>query len=210
MADLRERKKAALRATIVRSAVELFVERGYEAVGVEEIAEASMCSRSTFNRYFGTKEDVLFPGALDVIAGLQRALDTAPPTDDRWLAARQAVTTQLERFFDTFDTFDSDLRITCMRLWFHEPAPRRRYLEIAHEFEEILKRFFAAGLPDHPATHLRVQVLASAMVSALRAVLHATIESGDGVSDLADVAFGMIEAGVPAPTLASLRKAAGS
>src|ERR1700752_1319825 len=104
MADLRERKKAALRATIVRSAVDLFVERGYEAVGVEEIAEASMCSRSTFNRYFGTKEDVLFPGAVDVIAGLQRALDTAPPADYRWLVARQAVTTQLERFFDTFDT----------------------------------------------------------------------------------------------------------
>jgi AcrR family transcriptional regulator len=60
MSALRERKKAALRATIVRSAVELFVERGYDSVGMEEIAYASMCSRSTLNRYFGTKEDVLF------------------------------------------------------------------------------------------------------------------------------------------------------
>jgi AcrR family transcriptional regulator len=210
MADLRARKKAALRATIVRRAVELFVEKGYEAVGVEDIAFASMCSRSTLNRYFGTKEDILFPEAPEVIEGLQLALDSAPPTDDRWLTAREAVTTQLQRFFDIFDTFDPDLRVTCMRLWFTEPAPRRRYLEIAHEFEEILKRYFAAGLPDDTDTHLRVQVLASAMVSALRAVLHTTIESGDDVSDLAAVAFGMIEAGVPAPTLASLHRAASS
>jgi len=210
MTDLRERKKAALRATIVRRAVELFVEKGYEAVGVEDIAFASMCSRSTLNRYFGTKEDVLFPEAPEVIEGQQLALDSAPPTGDRWLTAREAVTTQLQRFFDIFDTFDPDLRVTCMRLWFTEPAPRRRYLEIAHEFEEILKRYFAAGLPDDTDTHLRVQVLASAMVSALRAVLHATIESGDDVRDLAAVAFGMIEAGVPAPTLASLHRAAGS
>ena len=67
MADLRARKKAALRATIVRSAINLFVERGYDAVGVEDIAASSMCSRSTFNRYFGSKDDVLFPGAPEVV-----------------------------------------------------------------------------------------------------------------------------------------------
>jgi AcrR family transcriptional regulator len=204
MADLRERKKAALRATIVRSAVELFVARGYEAVGVEEIANASMCSRSTFNRYFGSKDDVLFPAASEVVDGLQLALENAADTDDRWMVARDAVVTQLGRFLDTFDP---DLRVTCTRLWFTEPAPRRRYLEFAYEFEEILKRYFATGLPDDTETHLRVQVLASAMVSALRAVLHATIESGNDLSDLADTAFGMLEAGVHAPVLASLRQA---
>jgi AcrR family transcriptional regulator len=205
MADLRERKKAALRTTIVRCAVELFVARGYEAVGVEEIANASMCSRSTFNRYFGSKDDVLFPGAPEVVEGLRRALSGAAATDDPWVVARAAVVTQLGRFFDTFDP---DLRVTCMRLWFTEPAPRRRYLEIAYEFEEILKGYFATGLPGDTETHLRVQVLAAAMVSALRAVLHATIESGEELNALADTAFGMLEAGVHAPVLASLRKQA--
>jgi AcrR family transcriptional regulator len=192
---LRERKKAALRATIVRAAVELFVERGYDAVGMEEIAYSSMCSRSTLNRYFGSKEDVLFPAVPEVIAGLRTALDKVAPSDDRWSAARQAVTIQLQRFFDNFDP---DLRVTIMRLWFNEPAPRRRYLEIAHEWEDILKQFFAAGLPDDPATHLRTHVLAAAMVSALRAVLHVAIETGDDIGTLADAAFGMLEAGLPA------------
>jgi AcrR family transcriptional regulator len=195
MSALRERKKAALRATIVRSAVELFVQRGYDSVGMEEIAYASMCSRSTLNRYFGTKEDVLFPAVAEVVDGLRRALDSVPSKGDRWTIAREAVTTQLGQFFENFEP---DLRVTIMRLWFTEPTPRRRYLEIAYEWEEILKVYFAAGLPDNPKTHLRTQVLASAMVSALRAVLHAAIETGYDIPNLADAAFGMLEAGLPA------------
>jgi AcrR family transcriptional regulator len=117
MSALRERKKAALRATIVRSAVELFVQRGYDAVGMEEIAHASMCSRSTLNRYFGTKEDVLYPAVPEVVAGLRRALDDAPGRGDRWTIARAAVTTQLGQFFENFEP---DLRVTIMRLWFTE------------------------------------------------------------------------------------------
>jgi AcrR family transcriptional regulator len=194
MSALRERKKAALRATIVRSAVELFVRRGYDSVGMEEIAHASMCSRSTLNRYFGTKEDVLFPAVPEIVEGLRSALDVAAGAGDRWLIARAAVTTQLGQFFENFEP---ELRVTIMRLWFTEPAPRRRYLEIAHEWEEILKSYFAAGLPDNPRTHLRTQVLASAMASALRAVLHAAIETGDDITNLADAAFGMLEAGLP-------------
>jgi AcrR family transcriptional regulator len=203
MSALRERKKAALRTTIVRSAVDLFVQRGYDSVGMEEIASASMCSRSTLNRYFGTKEEVLFPAVSEVIEGLRNALDSAARTDDRWTTARNAVTMQLGQFFENFDP---DLRVTIMRLWFTEPVPRRRYLEIAHEWEEILKAYFARGLPDNPTTHLQTQVLASAMVSALRAVLHAAIETGDDISTLADAAFGMLEAGLPAkPKLARRR-----
>ncbi|ORW23291.1 hypothetical protein AWC19_12095 [Mycobacterium palustre] len=178
----------------MRSAVELFVQRGYDSVGMEEIAHASMCSRSTLNRYFGTKEDVLFPAVPEVVEGLRRALDSAAKKGDRWTIAREALTTQLGQFFENFEP---DLRATIMRLWFTEPSPRRRYLEIAYEWEEILKPFFSAGLPNNPETHLRTQVLASAMVSALRAVLHAAIESGDDISTLADTAFGMLEDGLP-------------
>lgn len=203
MSALRERKKAVLRATIVRSAVELFVQRGYDSVGMEEIAHASMCSRSTLNRYFGSKEDVLFPAVPEVIDGLRRALDDAPSRGDRWTIARAAVTTQLRQFFENFEP---DLRVTIMRLWFTESMPRRRYLEITYEWEEILKGYFAADLPDSPGAHLRTQVLASAMVSALRAVLHAAIETGDDISKLADKAFGMLEAGLPATTRPTRRR----
>lgn len=203
MSALRERKKAALRERVVRSAVELFVQHGYDAVGMEDIAHASMCSRSTLNRYFGSKEDVLFPAVPEVVDGLRRALDEAGNAGDRWATARAAVTTQLGEFFEHFDP---DLRVTIMQLWFVEPAPRRRYLAIAYEWEQILKTYFAAGLPDDSTTHLQTQMHASAMVSALRAVLHAAIESGDDIADLADAAFGMLEAGLPSTPGRGLRR----
>ncbi len=207
MSDLRERKKAVLRATIVRSAVRLFDEHGYDHVGVDEIASVSMCSRSTFKRYFGTKEDVLFPGSQEITAGLRRVLQAADPSADRWDVARAAVIGQLRLFFDALDP---EVRTTCLRLWLTAPSPRRRYLEIAHEFEEILQEFFAAGLADDATTHMRTQLLASAMVSALRATMHATIESHGEVGDLAETAFTMIEAGVPALASASMRQVTGA
>ena len=202
MSALRERKKAALRATIVRSAVELFTERGYDAVGMEDIAHASMCSRSTLNRYFGAKEDVLFPAVPEVIAGLRDRLAETGTTGDRWATARLVVTAQLGQFFENFE---SDLRVTIMRLWFTETALRRRYLEVAYEWEQILRAYFAAGSADNPISHLRTDVLASSMVSALRAVLHAAIETGDDIAKLADVAFGMLEAGLPSTPKARRR-----
>ncbi|HEV7957443.1 MAG: hypothetical protein JWL94_1626 [Microbacteriaceae bacterium] len=56
---LRERKRAAARATIERAAVELALEHGYDHVTVDMICEAGMVSQRTFFNYFGSKEGVI-------------------------------------------------------------------------------------------------------------------------------------------------------
>ena len=57
---LRHRKKEATRQTLVDAALLLFTQKGFGATSVDEIAAAAAVSRSTFFRYFGSKEAVLF------------------------------------------------------------------------------------------------------------------------------------------------------
>jgi AcrR family transcriptional regulator len=68
---LRERKKLRTRETIARVALELFVERGYHATTLAEIAEAADVSTRTIFAYYPSKEDILFcnfPALLDEVA----------------------------------------------------------------------------------------------------------------------------------------------
>jgi AcrR family transcriptional regulator len=57
---LRERKKRRTREAIGETARRLFVERGFEAVPIAEIAEAADVSEKTVFNYFPTKEDLVY------------------------------------------------------------------------------------------------------------------------------------------------------
>jgi AcrR family transcriptional regulator len=57
---LRERKKQQVRERIVDRAYALFGARGFAAVTISDIVDAAEVSRSTFFRYFGDKQEVVF------------------------------------------------------------------------------------------------------------------------------------------------------
>lgn len=195
---LREQKKEALRNTLVRNAIALFKQRGYDNVGLDEIAAASMCSRSTFHRYFGTKEDLLFPIAADQLAALEATLQAAPPNEDPWQFARAAVTDGVVGFLDNMDP---DLRADALALWFSESAPRKRYLEIVLEWEQVLSDYLDRFLPSSHTRELELHLMASSITSALRATLDTAMATGQDVRMLVDHAFDLIEAGVSANLL---------
>ena len=77
---LRQRKKAEARAALVEAALRLFAERGFDAVTVEEIAEAAGVSRRTFFRYFPAKEEVALERRRVQLDILERTLAAAPPS----------------------------------------------------------------------------------------------------------------------------------
>jgi AcrR family transcriptional regulator len=78
----RERKKRQTREAIARAGLELFVERGYEATTLAEIAEAAGVSPRTIFAYFPGKEDILFSGFESVRDGLAQALAERPSGKD--------------------------------------------------------------------------------------------------------------------------------
>lgn len=59
-AGLRERKRELVQRLLLDTALGLFASRGYSAVTVEHIVQEAGVSRSTFFRYFDTKDAVLF------------------------------------------------------------------------------------------------------------------------------------------------------
>ncbi|MFC1413304.1 TetR/AcrR family transcriptional regulator [Streptacidiphilus sp. N1-12] len=76
----RERKKAATRQAIADTALRLFLERGYDQVGVREIAEVADVSVSTLFNYFPQgKEALVFDEDAGHEAALVGAVTDRPP-----------------------------------------------------------------------------------------------------------------------------------
>ncbi|WP_113702939.1 TetR/AcrR family transcriptional regulator [Nonomuraea lactucae] len=68
------------RERLERAALALFVERGYDATTVAEIADRAGLTKSTFFRHFADKREVMFGGP-DALAELfSDAIRTAPPS----------------------------------------------------------------------------------------------------------------------------------
>jgi AcrR family transcriptional regulator len=195
---LRERKKTALRNLMVRNGLDLFESHSYDDVSIDAIVAASMCSRSTFHRYFGSKEDLLFPSADERLETLADRLRAAPIDESPWVVARREVSAGLTGFLDDLDP---DLRRRCVALWISEPALRRRYMEIVGAWEQVLFGFLDPRIPPSPAHDLEVRLLAASITSALRAALNTAMESGEDVRELIDWAFERLESGIGASLL---------
>jgi len=86
---LRERKKLKTRAIIQQNAMRLFREQGYHETTVEQIADASEISSSTFFRYFQTKEAVVVEDDFDPM--LIELYRRQPPELDPLEAFRRTV-----------------------------------------------------------------------------------------------------------------------
>ncbi|MEE4424295.1 TetR/AcrR family transcriptional regulator [Streptomyces bugieae] len=75
----RERKKAQTRQALADAALRLFTERGYDNVGVRDVAEAADVSLSTLFKHFPSKEALVFDLDADVESALVAAVrDRAP------------------------------------------------------------------------------------------------------------------------------------
>ena len=77
--DRRSRKRLATRQGISDAATRLFIERGFDRVTVDEIAEAADVGRMTVFNHFPRKEDMFFDQDQEARDGLLDAVRTRDP-----------------------------------------------------------------------------------------------------------------------------------
>jgi AcrR family transcriptional regulator len=89
--SLRDRKKRRTSETIAQTTLELVTEHGFDAVRVEDICEAAEVSRSTFFRYFDSKESAYVAGFHEGrLERVLEALDHQPEQEEPLTAIRNA------------------------------------------------------------------------------------------------------------------------
>ncbi|MEZ0163463.1 TetR/AcrR family transcriptional regulator [Kineococcus sp. LSe6-4] len=76
--SLRDRRRAETTAAVAAAALDLAVERGWDQVTVDEVAERAGISRRTFFNYFATKDEALFHDAMAWRPGALEAFTASP------------------------------------------------------------------------------------------------------------------------------------
>jgi AcrR family transcriptional regulator len=98
MTGLRESKKRRTREAIAQAAADLFRERGFAAVTVDDIARAADVSRQTVFNYFPTKEQMLFDREEEISAALLALVRGRPDGQSLVAAFRRHTREFWERF----------------------------------------------------------------------------------------------------------------
>ena len=190
--DWRARKRAATKQSIQEHALRLFVEKGYDATTVDEIAAAAGVSHMTFFRYFPRKEEVVEYDEYDPL--IEDLIVARPPEEPPLVAVHRAIRVGLEQVLGT----DRDALLIRTRLVLHNPELRSRNLVAQDATRDLFARALArrAGLaePDLAAT-----VQASAVLGVIGPAVAAWAEGeGDDLIALVDHAFAALATGVSA------------
>jgi AcrR family transcriptional regulator len=84
-----QKRREATRAALRAAAIDLILERGYDAVSITDITERADVGRGTFYLHFTDKADVVTTALLDTFGRLEQAararLETAPPDQRDYL-----------------------------------------------------------------------------------------------------------------------------
>lgn len=91
VAVLQERKQQLVRRAIRDAALDLFLEKGFEAARVEDITERAGVSRRTFFRYFASKDDLMAQGVDEFGEIVRGVLLSFPPDRPLMDLFREAV-----------------------------------------------------------------------------------------------------------------------
>ncbi|MDO5696683.1 MAG: TetR family transcriptional regulator [Dermatophilus congolensis] len=168
---LRERKRVATIRRVQAVAIDLFEARGFDAVTIEQVAEAAEVSPSTVYRYFGTKEGLVIHDEHDdeLLALLTPELLRSADLFTAVEAGLRAITPE---------HFERDLELVKRRtrLWFEVPSVRAAtYLQVDTLVDHVVAQ---AARPGSPVSEAQLRIVGSALTWGLVAALRGWYEEG--------------------------------
>lgn len=187
--DWRARKKAATKHAIQEHALRLFVEKGYDATTVDEIAAAAGVSHMTFFRYFPRKEDVVEWDEYDPL--LAELVAARPAHEPPLVALHNAIRVGIEGILST----DREALLIRTRLVLRNPVLRARNVVAQDATRDLFASAMArrAGLTE---ADFATTVLASAVLGAISVAIQTWAERDDAdLVALLDEAFAALDAG---------------
>jgi len=158
--------KSSPRDRLAQAAFDLFDERGYEQTTVDEITERAGLGRTTFFRYYRSKEDVIFPDH-DLLLGLlgDRLRTTGQPT--ALTAVIDAVRLVLSHYLDEGEVARRRYRLTST-----VPALRDREIASVARYQRLFREYIAdRASATAESASLRAELMAAAVVAAHNHVL---------------------------------------
>ncbi|MCX2184299.1 TetR family transcriptional regulator [Streptomyces sp. SKN60] len=190
VSGLRELKKERTRQTLSDTAVELFLERGFDAVSVAEIAAAAEVSKPTLFRYFPAKEDLALYRFADHEDEPARVVAAARAAGAEPLAAlRDHVLAGLARRDPVTGLNDDPRVLAFLRLLYGTPALVARMAAYQGRSEEALAAALGggSGAASGDADSLAARLAAAQIVAVLRVLAHENVrrvEAGERVAEL--------------------------
>jgi AcrR family transcriptional regulator len=187
---LRERKKAKTRAAIQDTALRLYLEQGYEATTVEQIAAAAEVSPSTFFRYFPTKAETVYFDRLDPI--LMESFVNQPAE----LTPIQAIKAAMHEVLDALSEDEFTLEATRWQLVTTMPELRAAMGERIGPLIDMVCDGVATRMSRDPHD-FEVRTWTGAMVGAMLAAAMTALDGdGDFIAAI-DAGLDHLEAGLP-------------
>jgi AcrR family transcriptional regulator len=159
---LRDRATRAVRAEVSDVAIRLFLKQGFDQTTVEQIASDAGLSRTSFFRYFATKEDVAFSHEEALVQRVLDALVARPATEPPWLALRRAFPALLDEA-----TALPERALALARLMNETPALRARQLSRQIVWQDLLAPEIARRMGISRADDLRARALVAAAIACL-------------------------------------------
>ncbi|OLT45922.1 hypothetical protein BJF85_18280 [Saccharomonospora sp. CUA-673] len=163
----------------------LFLERGYENVTVEDVAEAVGVSRRTIFRYFDSKDELAFPDHTERIHLVESRLAELAPTVDPVEAVIAATEASLRDFLRRPELAVRRYQLTRIvpQLRDREVIENERYVRCQRAF---LREHLPAGSP-----HFQSVALAALIDGIHRSALGNWVRSEGRTDALAELAEGM-------------------